>query len=114
VATYLTTVAIDKFTDRRSTMPDGTPMLFAYGAGIDPALGEDAYIPKIINVFSERFGSYPFGSVEAMAINPVDGEVAPQALERQRRHTFRGSFFDISLSHELAHQWFGDNVSFSD
>jgi len=114
VATYLTTVAIDKFTVRRSKMPDGTPMLFAYGAGIDPAPDEEAHVPKIIKIFSERFGPYPFGSVGAIAINPVDGEVAPQALETQRRPTFQSGFFDLSLSHELAHQWFGDNVSFSD
>ncbi|PRY21301.1 M1 family metallopeptidase [Pseudosporangium ferrugineum] len=114
VATYLTTVAIDKFTVRRSKMPDGTPMLFAYGDGIDPRPESEAAVPKIIKLFSKLFGPYPFASVGAIAVNGVEAGNVPQAIETQRRPTFQGGFFDVSLSHELAHQWFGNNVSFTD
>ncbi|MEV6228553.1 M1 family metallopeptidase [Saccharopolyspora shandongensis] len=113
IATYLTTVAIDKFTVRTSKLSDGTPVINAYSPGtqIDPAT-EEQYV-EIMDVLAEKFGKYPFSSAGSIVLGQSSGE-NPGALETQTRPTYFGAIFDYPLLHENTHQWFGDNVSFTD
>ncbi|MFJ8787937.1 M1 family metallopeptidase [Streptomyces sp. NPDC102462] len=113
MATYLSTIAIDRFTVRASELSDGTPVIHAYspGARVDPEA--EALLPEVIDVLAAKFGPYPFSSAGAIVINGDDGG-GPIALETQSRPTYHGGFFDASMVHENAHQWFGDSVSVSD
>lgn len=113
MATFLSTIAIDKFTVRTSELSDGTPVINAYspGARIDPEA--EAQLPEIIDFLASKFGPYPFSSTGAIVISGDDGE-GPLALETQSRPTYHGSFFDFSVVHENTHQWFGNSVSVSD
>jgi hypothetical protein len=68
---------------------------------------------EILAFEASLFGAYPFRDAGAIVHDSPD---IGFALENQTRPTYRGSFFggsDSGLStvvHELAHQWFGDQV----
>ncbi|MFC9226520.1 M1 family metallopeptidase [Streptomyces hygroscopicus] len=113
MATYLSTIAIDKFTVHTSKLSDGTPVVHAYspGAVIDPE--SEALLPEVIDFLASKFGPYPFSSAGGIVIAGGDGE-GPLALETQSRPTYQGAFFDTSMVHENAHQWFGNSVSVAD
>ncbi|MFF8710545.1 M1 family metallopeptidase [Streptomyces sp. NPDC015184] len=116
MATYLSTVAVDRFTVHRGRTAAGTPVITAYSpdAVIDPAA--EAEQTDILDFLAAKFGPYPFSSAGAVVVGatkePTD---APVALETQTRPTYGGGMlFDASVVHENAHQWFGDSVSFKD
>ncbi|MGW3433077.1 M1 family metallopeptidase [Streptomyces melanosporofaciens] len=113
MATFLSTIGIDKFTMRTSELSDGTPVIHAYspGAGVRPE--EEAQLPEIIDFLASKFGPYPFSSAGAIVIDGNDDD-GPNALETQSRPTYQGGFSDVSMVHENTHQWFGNSVSLSD
>jgi hypothetical protein len=68
--------------------------------------------PEILRFESATFGRYPWSTSGAIV------DVAPIgfALENQTRPTYSSGFFDNGpnedvVVHELAHQWYGDNVA---
>ncbi|MFF4753705.1 M1 family metallopeptidase [Streptomyces sp. NPDC002514] len=113
MATYLSTIAIDKFTVRTSALSDGTPVINAYSPGATIDTENEALLPEVIDFLASKFGPYPFSSAGAIVITNDDGS-GPFSLETQSRPTYHWGFFDTSMVHENAHQWFGNNVSFSD
>ncbi|WP_439675725.1 M1 family metallopeptidase [Embleya sp. MST-111070] len=115
LTTYVSTIAIDKFTVRTSQLADGTPVINAYSPGIpiDPAA--EAQLPEIIDFLASKFGPYPFSSAGILAVNGDPSAPGKSgAIETQSRPTFIGPPFDSSLVHEYTHQWFGNSVSFTD
>jgi aminopeptidase N len=72
--------------------------------------------PEQIEFFSDLFGPYPF-TVYGLAITDSFGGLAMETTGRSlySREDFlegRLSYFtDLLLSHELAHQWFGNSVT---
>lgn len=107
VATYLTTIAIDRFTVDRSTLPDGTPVFDAYARGAEGAREEERRLPEIIELLSDRFGPYPFDSAGGIFLGTSIG----YALELQTRSVYSPNPNLDVIVHENAHQWFGDSVS---
>jgi peptidase M1-like protein len=61
----------------------------------------------MVRFFERHFGPYPFRDVGAI----VDPSPAGYSLETQTRPLFPSVPDEITLAHELAHQWFGDSVS---
>lgn len=60
----------------------------------------------ILKVFHERFGPYPFSNEKyGHCIVPIGGGMEHQTM------TTLGNFDFRLVAHELAHQWFGDNVT---
>jgi aminopeptidase N len=113
IVSYATTMAIDKFTVHTSKLADGTPVINAYGQNTTYLPDSEALVPKIMAFLTKTFGPYPFDSTGSIVVAPEATE-GSLALETQTRPTYDGAFFDASAVHELAHQWFGDSVSFSD
>jgi aminopeptidase N len=107
MATYLATVTSGSFRTR-SADADGIRSYVA----VDPSEGRPgavlARIGPILKLFRDRFGAYPFRQTGAI----VDS--APEvgyALETQTRPLFAQMPGQVTLAHELAHQWFGDDVT---
>ena len=109
VSSYLVTATIGKFDLRQGRTPGGVPYLIA----VDPTVAQQANpvlakLPAIVDFFSRQFGKYPFGQAGAIVDNaPSVG----YALETATRPLFDRPPSIQTLSHELAHQWFGDDVT---
>ena len=107
LATYLTTVAIDKWTFERSTLRDGTPVVSAYAPGVENKKQVEARLPEILEFLSTKFGPYPQKSAGGIYLNEDIGF----ALETQGRPIYAKWSNLETVVHENAHQWFGDSVS---
>jgi aminopeptidase N len=109
VSSYLVTATIGKFDVRQGRTAGGVPYFIA----VDPAVKKQAdpvlkQLPRIVDFYSREFGKYPFGQTGAIVDNaPFVG----YALETATRPLFDQAPSIQTLSHELAHQWFGDDVT---
>ncbi|WP_328447844.1 M1 family metallopeptidase [Amycolatopsis sp. NBC_00438] len=110
VASYLTTVAIDKFGVDRSTLPDGTPVVSAYAPGAEAHRATGDRLPEVLTFLSGKFGPYPQSAAGGIYLN----EDIHFSLETQTRPTYAKWAELLTLVHENAHQWFGDSVSVAD
>ncbi|MFE1955678.1 M1 family metallopeptidase [Streptomyces sp. NPDC059524] len=109
MASYVTTLAVGRFTTRESRTPGGIPVFTAVDPTQAGASGKVlARLPEIVDWETRTFGRYPFGSTGA--IIDRDGD-SGYALETQNRPVFPGTPSVGTLVHELAHQWYGDSVT---
>lgn len=66
-------------------------------------------VPEMVDVFTELFGPYPFGSIGTTVLEDTSFNAA---LETQTMITFdRSSVQEPTVAHEVAHHWFGNSVS---
>jgi len=109
MATYLATATIGKFNVQQGRTPGGIPIYVA----IDPVLPAgpvNVYdvTAAATDYWSKLFGPYPFEETGAIVDN------MPQAgfsLEVQSKPAYSAVRNQSTIVHELAHQWFGDEVS---
>jgi aminopeptidase N len=109
-ATYLLTFAVDAY----FPLEFGTPALpmTVYSKAADTAATRKTFslLPRMVRTFEDKYGTYPFEKVGF--VNTPTG-----AMEHQTMISFP-TFLSQSRdtvnstgAHELAHQWFGDEVS---
>lgn len=112
MASYLALLVIGDL-DLRSYEADGVK----YWDAVDKLLGPGyaaaglARQPKVLQVLGELFGKYPFD----IAGGVVHAAGTGFALETQTRPVYSPKFFvdgggEGVIVHELAHQWFGDDL----
>jgi Peptidase family M1 domain len=120
IASYLVCVSVAKY-ERiyRSVNVNGTNVQVVYNllrgkttTNRNNAIAAFDKINPVVTAFSTKIGDYPF-KLEKHGF--YDGLVGASGMEHQ---TFSGiktsSLTSIAtLTHELMHQWFGDNVTFS-
>ncbi|USX49713.1 M1 family metallopeptidase [Lentzea sp. HUAS12] len=108
LATYVATVAIDKFEIVRSQLPNGTPVLDAYAPGTSASKRPiQSQMPEVLAHLETRFGPYPQRAAGGIWVADQIGF----SLETQTRPIY-AAWADLeTLVHENAHMWFGDSVS---
>lgn len=118
MASYLAAVAVGEFVVEETTSPYGVPIRNFF----DSAVAEEgkaafAITGEVIDYFSDLFGPYPFEVYGVVVPDAVVGAAMENQtlslfgrdlLEYTMRDPFVGEMF---LSHELAHQWFGNSVT---
>lgn len=110
IATYLVTVAIDRFRVVEEETDGGLPLISFYPeAAADRLTADFADAGDMIETFEALFGPYPFDEYGAIVVPESIG----YALETQGRSTFGIDVASIEefRSHELAHQWFGNSMT---
>ncbi|WP_435271262.1 M1 family metallopeptidase [Streptomyces sp. 1222.5] len=115
-ATYLATLALGRFDITTGTSDGGVPVLNAYskdlGDNDGAARASVERTGELVDWLSGYFGPYPFSSAGGYVPNTTTG----YALETQTRVYYspkqfaNGSNTSVVV-HELAHQWYGDDVS---
>jgi aminopeptidase N len=123
MASYLATVDVADWDVHRWRTDDRLPVYDAVSTQITGALRAeiDAGLAKqgeVLDLLSEAFGPYPFSTIGAIVPNQDDLFFA---LENQTRPVYSKLFWldsegnpenaDFVVVHELAHQWFGDDVA---
>jgi aminopeptidase N len=109
ISSYLVTATIGKFTVRQGTTTTGIPYFTAY----DPA-EQAAAMPvvhrlgAVLKFFSRKYGKYPYGWAGAIVEH---ARFVGYALETATRPLFDRAPDALTFAHELAHQWFGDDVT---
>jgi aminopeptidase N len=106
-ATYLTTMYIDRLWLDRSTLPDGTAVVSAYGPDPGSAPEREAKLPEILSMLSAHWGPYPAPQAGGIFVN---GDI-DFSLETYTRPIYVEGVGVSTIVHENAHQWWGDNVS---
>jgi len=118
MASYLSTVAIGNYRVKTGSHR-GKPIVTAVATSLSPGPADVAMdrTGEVVDFLETRFGPYPFDAYGGIV---VDDDRIGFALETQTRPVYSAKFFvgekatvdgTWVVSHELAHQWFGDSVS---
>jgi aminopeptidase N len=108
VSSYLVTATIGRFEVRRGRTKGGIPYFIAVDPSEHAAWKVLRKLPAIVDYYSAKFGRYPFGQTGAIVDH---AHFVGYALETATRPLFDRAPSIQTLSHELAHQWFGDDVT---
>jgi aminopeptidase N len=117
MATYLATATVGKFDVRQEGRASPPPTM--QFAAVDRTHNyDDAALAAftqlnfdVVDFFGEDFGPYPFSATGGII------DKAPRigyALETQTRPVYNSEPGEILVAHELAHQWFGNEITLSD
>jgi len=107
MASYLSSVVIGLFDLTVTTLSGGIPSYVA----VDPQLGSSAVLdqlPTMLDFYASLYGPYPFTAAGAIV---DDARFIFYALETQTKPFFDRMPDELTLAHELSHQWFGDSVT---
>lgn len=111
VSSYLVTATVGRYNLRYGTTRAGVP----YTIAVDPTVEAQSTavlstLPNIVDYFSTKYGRYPFAESGVIVDNaPFVG----YALETATRPIFDSAPDELTLAHELAHEWYGDTVTLS-
>jgi len=109
IANYLVTLGIGEYDIEMTQSSSGVFVRNYFDANIPEDIRDQfSRQDEMINYFESIFGPYPFEAYGALVLDKHE----TFALETQTLSIFFGSFVNEDvISHELAHQWFGDSVS---
>jgi aminopeptidase N len=118
LVTYVAFIAIGKY-QMEQGVTDGRPYVYAVSTQLPvearkKALSQLRKTPATIRVLEQMFGPYPF--TEMGGVVPAH-RLAFGGLETQTRPVYNArsilndGYAPVLITHELAHMWFGDNVT---
>ncbi|WP_237154013.1 M1 family metallopeptidase [Oryzibacter oryziterrae] len=110
MASWLATVQVNQFKVVEAKASGGIKVrTYATSDTTNEAIAGFQAAKDMIPYLAARFGPYPFETYSSVAI---DDPTLGYALETQSISVFPKDVFSSDfVSHELAHQWFGDSVS---
>ncbi|GMA30250.1 S-layer homology domain-containing protein [Litorihabitans aurantiacus] len=107
MATYLTTLFIDRFESTTTTTDSGVTIYNTFSPGVSQAVKDRAArTGEIQDFFEDYFGPYPFTTNGGQYTNDRLG----YALETQTRSSYSANVGLGTIAHEVAHQWIGNDV----
>ena len=107
-ASYLVTVAIGRYTETKDVGPHGLPISYWTPSDRPGLVSGLRYTPKAIAYLEAKVGRYPFPTLGVLVVP------SNSAMETQSMVTLGMQSYNLSrdvLVHELAHQWYGDEVT---
>jgi aminopeptidase N len=119
MASYLATIDIAKFSTEKMKSETGIPIRNYYSADLPESIRKPfARQGEMLDYFSSIYGPYPFDVYGSLVMNTEFGS----ALENQTMSIFGIDMIDpsdvegteLTVAHEMSHQWFGDSVSVAD
>lgn len=114
MTTYLVCITAGPYVELPQTAGDVPILNFVTQSQYNNALNDLANLPDMILYFGELFGDYPFEKYGNATVNMSTFA----AMEHQTMTTLANYLIDgtgsheLVIAHELAHQWFGNAVSF--
>jgi aminopeptidase N len=109
MSTYLALIAIGQYHAESQQSAAGVDIHNYFPVGTPADVKDDfARTPEVLDFFSELIAPYPFDNYGVVLANKELGF----AFEAQTRSLFgnQGTTDEV-VAHELAHQWFGDNLT---
>jgi len=113
MATYLATVVVAPMLEEQAHSPAGVPIRnFLPADSSDEDVASFAKSGAMVDYLATLFGPYPFGEYGAVVVKPE----LDYALETQTMSLFGSDMLgtdseaEMTVAHELAHQWFGNSV----
>jgi aminopeptidase N len=107
-ASYLVTVAIGDFTMTKDRSPSGVPITYWTPAGQPQLVARLRRAPAELDWLEDRLGPYPFDTLGFLVVDSRSG------METQTMITLGDTRYATSpevLVHEMAHHWYGDEVT---
>ncbi|MBM3319185.1 MAG: hypothetical protein FJY73_00715 [Candidatus Eisenbacteria bacterium] len=114
IATYLMAVSIAKY----DAIPDGADpriVYYVHRTHAHLAGGTFRNVDLMMAAFEDLFGPYPYPGDKFSFVTTPIGDMEHQTCVFHSIALMTGdTLYDDILSHELAHQWFGDCVTYGD
>jgi aminopeptidase N len=107
-ASYLVTVAVGRFTMTRDRSSSGVPISYWTPPDRPDLLRRLREAPAAVDWVEQHLGPYPFDSLGFLVVDSQSG------METQTMITLGDTGYATSpevLVHEVAHQWYGDEVT---
>lgn len=118
MTTYLVCITAGPYVEIPQTALNGElPILnFVSSSQYNNALTDLSRLPLMIDYYSELFGTYPFEKYGNATVNmSTFGAMEHQTMTTLGNYIITGTQSqELVIAHELAHQWFGNAVSFLD
>ena len=111
IAAYLVALGITNYAVYSDYVPvpghkDIEVLNYVYPENLNTAMTQTSQVVPVMQLYNELFGLYPFAEEKyGHAQFGWGGGMEHQTM------TFANSFSFLLVSHELAHQWFGDKVT---
>ncbi len=117
MTTYLVCITAGPYVEINQTVPqqDNLPVQnFVMQSQYTNALSDLQRLPQMIAYFSQLFGAYPFEKYGNATVNmSTYGAMEHQTMTTLGNYIINGQgTYEPTIAHELAHQWYGDAVSF--